>query len=391
MPLRILHTADWHVGRAIARRPRLDEHRAVLAEIVEIAESRRVDVVVVAGDLFDRQNPSPEAERVVYDALADLRRAARHVVVVSGNHDSPRRWEALARLAGSVHIVARLHDDLSRHVIEVEGADGTRASLACLPWVPERHFLRAEHVSHGVEPEVGEGMAGLIRDLVALAGRDGRPVVLAAHLNAAGALLGGSERPRAVDGDSAVPAAAFPDALAYAALGHVHRPQRIGSSGAVHYSGSILQLDFAERGDTKGVVLATVGDGDTRVETVPLTRGVPLERIEGTLADIEAMAAAGDVPAGHVQVRLACDGPAPGLGDRVRDLVEGCVDVRLVYERPQAATAPSLRDVTLREMFARYLTLRAGFAEADPELLQRFESLVEDEEPSGGELVEDAA
>jgi exonuclease SbcD len=194
-----------------------------------------------------------------------------------------------------------------------------------------------------------------------------------------------------VDGDSAVPAAAFPDALAYAALGHVHRPQRIGSSGAVHYSGSILQLDFAERGDTKGVVLATVGDGDTRVETVPLTRGVPLERIEGTLADIEAMAAAGDVPAGHVQVRLACDGPAPGLGDRVRDLVEGCVDVRLVYERPQAATAPSLRDVTLREMFARYLTLRAGFAEADPELLQRFESLVEDEEPSGGELVEDAA
>jgi hypothetical protein len=63
----------------------------------------------------------------------------------------------------------------------------------------------------------------------------------------------------------------------------------------------------------------------------------------------------------------------------------------LVYERPQAATAPSLRDVTLREMFARYLTLRAGFAEADLELLQRFESLVEDEEPSGDELVEDAA
>lgn len=395
MALRILHTADWHVGRTIARRSRIAEHRAVLAEIAEIAERRRVDVVVVAGDLFDRQNPSPDAERVVYDALADLRRAVRQVVVVAGNHDSPRRWDALARIADRLHIVAHLEDDLSRHIIDVEGEGGARARLACLPWIPERHFLRAEHVAGDSPPPFADGMAHLIGRLVALAGRDGRPVVLAAHLNAAGALLGGGERPRAVAEDTAVPATAFPGGLAYGALGHIHRPQRVGAHGAVHYAGSVLQLDFAEREDAKGVVIAQVDGGETTVEIVPLTRGTPLHRIDATLAEVEAMATRGEVPHGHVQVRLRCDGPQAGLGDRVRRLVEGCVDVRLVYPRPEvAARTASLHDLTVREVFAQYLTQRAGFAEADPEILQRFSELVEGvdaDDRGGAHLVEDAA
>lgn len=379
MPLRILHTADWHVGRTIARRSRIDEHRAVLAEIAEVAAERAVDVVVVAGDLFDRQNPSPDAERVVYDALADLRSAVPQVIVVAGNHDSPRRWEALAPLATGLHISARVDGDLSRHIVDVEGADGTRARVACLPWVPERHFLTAAHVSGNEPAPFADGISCLLDDLVSLAGEDGLPVVLAAHLNAAGALLGGGERPRAVADDTAVPADAFPARLSYAALGHIHRPQRVGARGAVHYSGSVLALDFAECEDMKGVVIAEVGDGAAAPVPVKLESGTRLHRLDVTLTELEAKAAAGTVPHGHVQVRLRCDSPASGLGDRVRELVEGCVDVRLVYPSRETSTkTASLRDHTLGEMFERYLVERAGFAEADPDLLARFHDLLGD-------------
>lgn len=377
MPLRILHTADWHVGRTIARRSRIDEHRAVLGEIAEIASQRAVDVVVVAGDLFDRQNPSPDAERVVYDALADLRRAVPQVIVVAGNHDSPRRWEALAPLATDIHISAHIDGDLSRHIVDVEGAGGTQARIACLPWVPERHFVTAAHVSGDEPPPFADGISSLLHDLVSLAAEGGVPVVLAAHLNAAGAILGGGERPRAVADDTAVPVGAFPARLSYAALGHIHRPQRVGASGAVHYSGSVLALDFAERDDPKRVVIAEVGHGETRTFDVPLRSGTRLYRLDDTLAGLESKAAQGTLPDGHVQVRLHCDAPASGLGDRVRELVEGCVDVRLVYPTRQTSPqAPSLRDHTLGEMFERYLTERAGFAEADPDLVARFRDLV---------------
>jgi exonuclease SbcD len=394
MPLRILHTADWHVGRTVARRSRIGEHRAVLAEIAEIAATRQVDVVLVAGDLFDRQNPSPDAERVVYDALADLRRAAPRVVVVAGNHDSPRRWEALAPIATGLDIVARLDNDLTRHILDIDGADGTRARLACLPWIPERHFLRAEHVSGDTPHPFADGMAALVAELVGLAGQGGLPVVLAAHLNAAGALMGGGERPRAVAGDTAVSPASLGGGLAYGALGHIHRPQRVGTA-PVYYSGSVLSLDFSERDDAKGVVVAEVGDGDTRVEIVPLTRGTPLHRIEATLDELEDAALRGDLPRGHVQVNLTCAGPQAGLGDRVRELVDGCVDVRLVYPPPTPTERPaSLRDLSLREMFAQYLTERAGFAAVDPELLRAFQELVEesdDDQADAAGLIEDAA
>ncbi|MEW6583658.1 MAG: exonuclease subunit SbcD [Actinomycetota bacterium] len=394
VPLRILHTADWHVGRAIARRPRLDEHRAVLAEIAAVARAEEVDVAVVAGDVFDQQNPGAEAERVVYDALADLRDAARHVVVVAGNHDSPARWQALRRLADGVAIVARPDEDVARRVIPVTGADGTRATLLCLPWVPEHRFLTAEDVGRpedGSHPACSRYVAAAVRDLVAAAGTDPGALVLAAHLFAADAEVGGGERPVTIGGAYTVRADAFPPELAYVALGHIHRSQPVGGD-TVRYAGSPLQLDFSERDDRKHVLVVDVGDGPARVRAVPLEHGVRLHRLAGRLADIERLAREGALPVGHVQVLLECDGPEPGLGDRVRDLVPGCVEVRLVHsEARDDGAPPSLAGLSPREMFARYLVERAGFDAADPALLDRFERLLEEDDGEEGDAAEDVA
>ena len=96
--MRLLHTADWHVGRAIRGHSRADEHRAVLSEIAGLAAEHQVDVVLIAGDQFDTAAPSAEAEQIVYRALLDLAATGAQVVLVAGNHDNPRRWGAIAPL-----------------------------------------------------------------------------------------------------------------------------------------------------------------------------------------------------------------------------------------------------------------------------------------------------
>ena len=96
--VKILHTADWHVGKTLRGRSRADEHRGVLDEIVAITRDEAVDLVLVAGDQFDRAVPSPESEQIVYDALLRLARTGAHVVVIAGNHDNPRRLAAVKPL-----------------------------------------------------------------------------------------------------------------------------------------------------------------------------------------------------------------------------------------------------------------------------------------------------
>ena len=105
--MRLLHTSDWHVGKTIRGRSRHDEHEAVLGEIVEITKDREVDVVLVAGDLFESAAPTPESEALVYKTLLRLSEHAQHVVVIAGNHDNPRRLGAVAPLLalGNVRVV----------------------------------------------------------------------------------------------------------------------------------------------------------------------------------------------------------------------------------------------------------------------------------------------
>src|SRR5918995_5472832 len=106
--MRVLHTSDWHVGKALRGRSRAAEHEAVLAEIAGVAGRESVDLVIVAGDLFDTATPTAEAERIVYQALLDLADGGRPVLVVAGNHDSAQRLGAVAPLseASRIHVAS---------------------------------------------------------------------------------------------------------------------------------------------------------------------------------------------------------------------------------------------------------------------------------------------
>lgn len=380
--MRILHTADWHVGKTLHRRQRLDEVARVLDEVVAIARDEAVDMTLVCGDLFDQFAPSAEAERIVYGALLGLRDAGGTVVVIPGNHDNARRFRAIEQLSGAAGIVVvpEVRRPQAGGVVEVSSRDGaTVAQVAALPWVPERALFGAEQMM-GLEEDPNKAYAEeLPRLLGALCSRfeAGKVHLLAAHVFVGGSRIGGGERELTVGDLFAIAPQALPTAPQYIALGHVHRPQDLpGAAIPARYSGSLLQLDFGEREQEKSVTIVDLEPGrPAQVRPVTLAGGRPLVDVTGTM---EALRRVDIDPEAFVRVILQCDGPSPGLADDVRAIVPGALEVRLDYERTVGKREPGeLRRLSPRDLFMRYYAHRNG-APADERLVKLFDDLLEE-------------
>ena len=363
--MKILHTADWHVGRAIRGRSRADEHRNVLAEIADIADSERVDVVLVVGDLFDTATPTAESENIVYAALLALAQTGAIVVVLAGNHDSDRRLQAVAPLLELGHVVTRPlfapADDGG--VVELVSRDGReRARLACIPFLSQRWVVKAhdllDHDAATHQLQYSERMRRLVRALTAGFTDPDTIHLLAAHCMVLGAATTGSERMGQTVFEYAITAHAFPPSLQYVALGHLHRQQAVPGPVPIHYSGSPLQLDFGEVKDKKGVLLIEVHAGKPAiVRPVPLTRGRRLRLIEASLSQL----AAPTLETGEDWLKIVLnDKVRPGLADEVRALFPNAVDV--VVTSAEDAARPERKQRTGRaphELFAEFLADRS--------------------------------
>ncbi|HKY69177.1 MAG TPA: exonuclease subunit SbcD, partial [Acidimicrobiales bacterium] len=295
--MKVLHTSDWHVGKAIRGRSRAAEHRAVLAEIAGIAEGERVDLVIVAGDLFDTAAPTAESERIVYRALLDLAAGGRPVVVVAGNHDSAQRLAAVAPLsaASGITVASGIRPPDEGGVLEV-AAGGQTALVALLPFPSQRYVVTADLLLAGDAADAHAEYADrVVRILRLLTGgfRADTVNLVAAHLMVMGGTMGGGERGAHTVFDYWVPATAFPPAAQYVALGHLHRPQQLHGPAPLHYCGSPLQLDFGETENAPAVNVVDLRPGAPAVvRSVPLTTGRRLRTLRGTLVDVLAAAAA---------------------------------------------------------------------------------------------------
>lgn len=361
--MKILHTSDWHVGKRIRGRDRSDEHRAVLAEIVGIAAENSVDLVLVAGDLFDTGSPTPMAEEIVWRSLIDLSRVAP-VMVVSGNHDNAARIDAVAPLLEMGRITAvgaaRRPEEGGTVLLEDIGA-----RVALLPFVSQRGIVKVEQIM-GSDPDehaaaYQDRMMRLI-DKLTEGMDDGAVNVLVSHLTVYGATQGGGERDAHIFG-YAIPASAFPGHLSYVALGHLHRQQRMPHPGAVWYSGSPLQLDFGEVDDRKGVLLVDAAPGKpSRVTEVPLTSGKRLVTVTGSLDEV--LARADSLQDAYVKVVLT-ESPRVGLADEVRSAIPGAVDVILAAREVMKSDDPAGRPDHLapQEAFRRYLEEKGALDE----------------------------
>jgi exonuclease SbcD len=280
--MRLLHTSDWHLGRSLHGTDLLAEQEAVLARLAEVVAAESVDVVVVAGDVYDRAVPSADATAVLDRGLQRLTAAGAAVVLIPGNHDSARRLGFGSRLfaASGVH----LRTDPARLDEPVLLADEHgEVAVYGLPYL-EPEVARFELGLEGGRSHEAVLRAAMDRVRADLFLRPGVRSVVLAHAFVGGAVPSDSERDICVGGVDLVPAAVF-DGVDYVALGHLHRPQEL--SPRMRYSGSPLAYSFGEAGHDKLAWLVDVdAAGLAGVRAVPLPAPRRLSLLTGPLADL---------------------------------------------------------------------------------------------------------
>lgn len=406
--MRILHTSDWHLGHTLHELPRSYEHRRFLDWLLRTLEDRRVDALLVAGDVFDTANPSAAAQELWYRFVAEARRRLPHleIVVIGGNHDSADRLDAprqLLRVFG-VHVVGGLHRDaerrldLDRLLVPLRDASG-----AIRAWVLAVPFLRAADLRpvEGAEDPLVAGVAAIYDEVVraARARREpGQAILGMGHCYMVdGQISELSERKILGGNQHALPLDLFPADLAYVALGHLHRPQQVGRPN-VRYSGSPIPLSMAEIDYPHSVCLVELdGEALASVETIAVPRAVELLRIprHGALPIPELLPLLEALPdleprcdpeaRPFLEVRVLLERPDPALRARVEAALEGKAPrlVRLAVETRGDGAALAdrvaqrmLEDLQPGEVFAN--CYRRRFDEEPPDdLVAAFHELLE--------------
>src|SRR6266567_6283316 len=357
-----MHTADWHVGKTLKGRDRLDEQRAVLAEIAQVAEANQVDAVLVAGDVYESSAPSAQAQHLVIQTLLRLRQAGAEVVVIAGNHDHGPTFEAYRPLMGvaGITLAGAVRPPEKGGVIGFRArSDGAEVQLAVLPFLTQRYAVRAAEIVTQTPSENVRAYDEMVRQVVAAltGGFSGDTVnLLMSHLTCIGGIFGGGERPAQSIFEYSVPAAIFPVSAHYVALGHLHRRQVLPAPAPVHYSGSPIAVDFGEQDNTSVVCLVEAAPGvPARVTDIPVTSGRRLRTVRGTLAELEALAAS----FGEDYLRVWLREPTrAGLRDDTVAILPNALEVRIDPEfakaSPRKPADPGRATRTPGELFAEY-------------------------------------
>jgi DNA repair protein SbcD/Mre11 len=388
--MKFLHTADWHVGKTLKGRDRLDEQRAVLAEIASIAEANEVDAVLVAGDVYDLSAPSAPAQQLVVQALLRMRRAGAEVIVIAGNHDHGPTFEAYRPLMGvaGITLAGTVRPADRGGVIRFTArSDGADTQVAVLPFLSQRYAVRAAEIVANTPSENVRAYDEQVRQVIgSLTGSFGGDTVnlVMSHITCVGGTFGGGERSAQSIFEYSVPASVFPVSAHYVALGHLHRRQALPAPAPVHYSGAPLAVDFGEQDNASVVCLVEAAPGvPARISDIPVTAGRRLRTVHGTLAELEARAGVyGD---DYLRVYLR-EPTRAGLRDDAVEILPNALEVRIDPEfapqqekRISAGEARTAR--TPGQLFADYCATRDV---SDPRVAALFGELHDEVTATGG-------
>jgi len=264
---RLLHTADWHLGKLLNDQSRDAEHSMFLDWLLAAVAEHRVDAIVLSGDVFDSANPPQSALAGYYNFVSRLFRQGNCAfIAIAGNHDSPAQLEAPknALHALNAHVAGCLAENPSDRILCLPDSSNPQVAVAMVPFLRDRD-LRVGKEGDGsaeIQAQLVSGIQSRYAETAAAAKHLKCPVIATGHLTVAGAAASDSEREIHIGGLGAVGAGIFPPEFAYTALGHLHRPQNCGADGRVRYSGSPIALGFGEAGDAKEVrILDASPDG----------------------------------------------------------------------------------------------------------------------------------
>ncbi|WP_447746667.1 exonuclease subunit SbcD [Pseudomonas nicosulfuronedens] len=297
--MRILHTSDWHLGQHFMGKSREAEHQAFCAWLVEQVREQAVDAVIIAGDVFDTGAPPSYAREQYNRFIVELRDTGARLVVLGGNHDSVAMLEESRDLLACLdtQVIAAVGTDLDRQLLVLPQRDGQPGAILCaIPFIRPRDVLTSQAGQSAQDKQLAlqQAIQAHYRELFerAEAQREilGRhlPIIATGHLTTFGASASESVREIYVGTLEAFPTSAFP-AADYIALGHIHRPQKVGGLEHIRYSGSPIALSFDEATQGKEVLLVDLDDSGLRsVTALPVPCFQPLKSVSGSLAELPA-------------------------------------------------------------------------------------------------------
>lgn len=354
--MRILHTSDWHLGRSFGEHRLLDEQACFLDWLVDVVRAESVDLVVVAGDLYDRSVPPADAVELFHATLRRLIATGADVAAIAGNHDSAERIGSVDGLllpglllrGGYGHaadVDLRHYDDGPLAILAVPFLDPAFAPVASAASDDAGPCHRPTHETV-LRAAVDRGRARIAPGVRTLA---------IAHAFVTGAEPSASERTLGVGDAAMVSSSVFAD-LDYTALGHLHRAQVVAGDERIRYSGAPLPYSFGETAQKEVVLIELDDDGDARAKPIPVDVGRSVSTIRGTLDDL--LAAPGN-PHDWVRVELTNTHPVADAHRRLRDHFPHLVEVvRTVRPNPmgtQRLTSRAARERSSDDLAVEFL------------------------------------
>lgn len=379
--MKILHTADWHLGKKLMGKNRLNEQRALLSEIISIAKSEDVSVVIVAGDVFDSFVPPAEAEELFYETLTELAKYALPVVI-AGNHDDALRLSAPRSLARATGIVLCGDEDLSGYnftggELSVTGGNGyitlkkggETLNVGVLSFPTQGKLL-----SEAGETEFSEYVAQKLTGSAACFKKDELNVFVS-HLFITGAQVTDE---RELGGTKLLPKSITEiEGCNYFALGHIHKPMTVSNENNAVYSGSIMQTSFDDTAK-KRVVIVELDGKSTSIKSVPLTSGKVLKKITVT-SEEEALCALSENEEAYVLIEYRSRIPLPPSAVAELRKHECYCGIEIVTPDDECEERVSRKNKSDRELFEMFYESKTG-SEPTDELVELFLRAVNGEE-----------
>lgn len=337
--MRILHTADWHLGRTLYQKTRYDEFRQFLEWLIQTIRAHSIDVLLVAGDVFDTIAPSYRAQELYYDFLSELAKTnCRHVVIIAGNHDSPTFLEAPRQLlkAMDVHVIGNVTDPMDREVLLLRDSEGNPELIVCaVPYLRDRDIRKSDALEslEVKELKLREGITNHYAEVARIATSIRNalsfpvPIIAMGHLYTAGGetIAGDGVRQLYVGNLAHVESTIFPECFDYVALGHLHVPQNVNGSETIRFSGSPIPMGFGEAHQRKFVNLVQWVDNRAAVELIPVPQTQRLESIKGDWSCIERRLSELKPSKDSIWLEISYCGlePIPDLREKIDKLIEG--------------------------------------------------------------------
>ncbi|MBN1577998.1 MAG: exonuclease SbcCD subunit D C-terminal domain-containing protein [Chitinispirillaceae bacterium] len=398
--MNVLHTSDWHLGRTLYGQKRHEEFRRFLDWMIETIVQRQVDLLLIAGDVFDSSTPGIGAQELYYKFLGRVAGSpCRHVVVIAGNHDSPTFLNAPRELlrALNVHVVGAATGKFEDEVFLLKKKDGTPEAIVCaVPYLRDRD-LRVSEEGETMEEKnrklldgVRDHYAGVVDCAQRMREATGKeiPLIATGHLFTAGGTTVGDDGVRElyVGTLARVPESLFPGSIDYLALGHLHVPQKVDESETRRFGGSPLPMGFGEAHQRKSVCLIHFADREAKVELVEVPVFQRLERVKGNWDAIAARIAALASSSAAIWLEVVYEGNelVGDLRERLEKAVSGTglTILRVKNNRlteqllTQQSVDETLDDLSVEDIFDRCLSACEVDEAQRPQLRGTFQEIL---------------